>query len=103
MAKPYCYFLAPILLTPLACGLKITVDFDEVTSTIVMEDGGRFRLEPPGSADFDLSVIAAGVCVCLAALAAGLTMGLMSLDDFQMHIIMESDPNDCRTGALRAK
>jgi len=36
-------------------------------------------------------------CVCCAALAAGLTMGLVSLDPMQLHIVLETKKSDCHT------
>ena len=36
-------------------------------------------------------------CVCFAALAAGLTMGLVGIAPIQLEIILNSDPHDCRS------
>ena len=90
-----------------------SAEFDDL-GRIVLEDGSVFervenpygtprRLEEtlaePGTPQFTLCIVMTLVCVSLAALAAGLTMGMTSLDPFQMEIIMEANPEDCRDGA----
>lgn len=50
---------------------------------------GRFR--------FWFAAVSATVCVLLAALAAGLTMGLVSLSDFDMRLLLVTRTDDCST------
>lgn len=42
-------------------------------------------------------VLAVGLCIAGSALAAGLTLGLLSLDQFDMLVLLETDPEHCDT------
>ena len=55
------------------------------------------ELDPVGSPSFYLSIAAAFVCVVVAALAAGLTVGLVSIDPFDLQVILETALDDCET------
>merc|ERR1719253_211827 len=58
--------------------------------------------EKPGTSAFYWNVALACACVCMAALAAGLTMGLVSLDPFEVTVILKSEETD-RTRDLDKK
>ena len=57
----------------------------------------RPDLDPPGSPEFWFNAAAALVCVLVAALAAGLTVGLVSIDPFDLQVILETNPDDCES------
>ena len=61
------------------------------------------QLEPVGSPEFYAAVISAFLCVLIAALAAGLTVGLVSIDPFDLEVILETSLDDCETEEERAK
>lgn len=52
------------------------------------------ELTPVGSPEFYQNVVCSLVCVMLAALAAGLTMGLVSLEKMDMEIIVKTEEKD---------
>lgn len=43
---------------------------------------------------FTACVIMVVLCICSAALAAGLTLGLVSLDSFGLHVLLATEPGD---------
>ena len=53
------------------------------------------------TATYAFHVLCTVVCILFAALAAGLTMGLVSLDSFDMKILMEANEADCLTESER--
>ncbi len=53
--------------------------------------------EIPMDGSFAFHVVMTVLCVMCAALAAGLTMGLVSLEPFDMQILMEASVDDCLT------
>jgi len=55
------------------------------------------------SARFWISVSCAVLCICGAALAAGLTMGLVSLSDFDMQLLMATQLSDCTSDVDRER
>lgn len=56
---------------------------------------------PPFSNEWWVLVAAAAGCVSVAALAAGLTMGMVGLDPFQLSVINHADLNDTKDAAER--
>jgi len=50
--------------------------------------------DPPGTPGFTQNCCMAGVCVIFAAMAAGLTMGLVSLEPMEMEIIVKTKDKD---------
>ena len=67
-------------------------------STAAPHAGGECApdLYPFGSEDFWLMALATLCCVLFAGIAAGLTMGLVSLDILELRILIETDERDCR-------
>ena len=57
------------------------------------------ELLPFGSTGFWISCAGVAGCVCVAALAAGLTMGLVGIEPFRLEILLEARDEDCRTQA----
>lgn len=57
---------------------------------------------PPDPAFYENAGLAVA-CVCFAALAAGLTMGLVSIEPMQLQIILGTDPSDCNTDLERTE
>jgi len=55
-------------------------------------------LEPVGSFEFYLNASLAFCCVCVAGMAAGLTMGLLAIEPFRLQILLESRVEDCTSG-----
>ena len=53
------------------------------------------------SSDYAFHVFCTFACILFAGLAAGLTMGLVSLDPFDMKILMEANEADCLTEVER--
>jgi len=51
-------------------------------------------LDPPGSPEFYRHCVCAFCCVVLAALAAGLTMGMVSIEPMEMTIIVNTEDKD---------
>src|SRR4051812_30465997 len=64
---------------------------------------GLSRPDHPENAVEAASVLGAFLSVLGAATAAGLTMGLMSLDSLDLLVITESDPEDCKDDKERAE
>lgn len=58
---------------------------------------GSEELLPFGSTGFWISSGGVLGCVCVAALAAGLTMGLVGIEPFRLEILLEARDEDCRT------
>ncbi|KAH9246684.1 hypothetical protein BASA81_015733 [Batrachochytrium salamandrivorans] len=54
-------------------------------------------LFPPGTYEFYRALISTIVCVVGAALAAGLTMGLISLNEMDLLILLETREEECET------
>ena len=54
-------------------------------------------LAPLYSGEWWVSAGCAFACVCIAALAAGLTVGLVSIDPFDLQVILETDEDDMET------
>uniref|UniRef100_A0A7S2WRZ5 CNNM transmembrane domain-containing protein n=1 Tax=Mucochytrium quahogii TaxID=96639 RepID=A0A7S2WRZ5_9STRA len=57
--------------------------------------GEESHLAEPGSFEFYLNAGLALGCVCLAALAAGLTMGMVAIEGFRLQILLETKEEDC--------
>jgi metal transporter CNNM len=85
---------------------RVEVDFDPISSTISYN--GRTYVDadvqPAGesvirrrTATYAFHVFCTVMCILFAALAAGLTMGLVSLEPFDMKILMEANEADCLT------
>lgn len=53
------------------------------------------ELAKPGSWEFYLNIGLAAGCVVLAALAAGLTIGLVAIEPFRLQILLETQEEDC--------
>ncbi|GBG33163.1 Metal transporter CNNM2 [Hondaea fermentalgiana] len=64
-----------------------------------MED--NVGLEPVGSWEFFVNAGLALGCVCLAALAAGLTMGLVAIEPFRLQILLETKEEHCTSRRQR--
>ena len=75
----------------------------DTTSDIVHFNGGLYRREVSlgGENSFAVNLFFAFICVLAAALASGLTMGLVSIDPLDMKIILETNEEDCSTDAER--
>jgi metal transporter CNNM len=58
-------------------------------------------LYPPGSWDFWITLLSTCVCIIGAATAAGLTMGLISLDEMDLAVLLEANEADCRSESER--
>lgn len=56
---------------------------------------------PIGSEEFDFNLGMAVLCVVCAALAAGLTMGMVSLEPLDMELLITQDPEDLETEQQR--
>ena len=56
---------------------------------------------PPLTREWFMLMGCAGGCVCTAALAAGLTMGMLSIEPFSLHLTEATDLADCATPELR--
>eukprot|EP01012_Entosiphon_sulcatum_P002698 TRINITY_DN1060_c0_g1_i1.p1 TRINITY_DN1060_c0_g1~~TRINITY_DN1060_c0_g1_i1.p1 ORF type:complete len:512 (+),score=85.88 TRINITY_DN1060_c0_g1_i1:28-1536(+) len=55
-----------------------------------------------GSVAWYGNAAAAVLCVICAALAAGLTMGLVSVDPFELHVLLNTQPSECPDPVERA-
>ena len=60
-------------------------------------------LVPMFSTEWWVSAGCAFACVCIAALAAGLTVGLVSIDPFDLQVILETEEADMETDEEREK
>ena len=58
---------------------------------------------PPLTREWFILMGCAGGCVCTAALAAGLTMGMLSIEPFSLHLTEATDLADCATPELRRR
>eukprot|EP01029_Cantina_marsupialis_P015053 TRINITY_DN329_c1_g1_i1.p1 TRINITY_DN329_c1_g1~~TRINITY_DN329_c1_g1_i1.p1 ORF type:complete len:491 (-),score=129.51 TRINITY_DN329_c1_g1_i1:265-1737(-) len=58
---------------------------------------GEEDLDVKWHSQFYIHCLLAAVCVVMAALAAGLTMGLLSLDALSLKIVQETDVRDCQS------
>jgi hypothetical protein len=68
------------------------------TSSYVYSGKPQFEVKDiPVDGSFAFHVLMTLLCVLCAALAAGLTMGLVSLEPFDMQILMEASVDDCLT------
>jgi metal transporter CNNM len=61
------------------------------------------QLIPPGKPAFYKMAFMAFVCVSFAALAAGLTMGLVSIESMEMEMILKSDDKDMKSAQDKAQ
>jgi metal transporter CNNM len=76
--------------------------YEHDTDTIHL-NGGLYRREVSlaGDNSYAVNLFFTVICVIAAALASGLTMGLVSIDPFDMQIILEASESDCATDAER--
>ena len=61
------------------------------------------ELAPLYSGEWWISAGCAFACVCIAALAAGLTVGLVSIDPFDLQVILETEEADMETEEEQAQ
>jgi len=94
---------AAILLLLLVCA-SLAASFVSAAPSVfnlVKEKGINYAVEEepvaPGSTAFWVNASIALLCVIMAALAAGLTMGMVSIDPLQMEVVLETDEADCAT------
>lgn len=66
-------------------------------------DAGEGAFMPPFTEEWWTYTLTAIGCITVAALAAGLTMGMVGLDPFQLSVISHADPDDCLDPKLRAQ
>ncbi|EER16802.1 conserved hypothetical protein [Perkinsus marinus ATCC 50983] len=81
----------------------VTAKFNPTTNEIVYNN---ISFEGPKILDhshYVFNTIMTVICVICAALASGLTMGLVSLDDFDLRILMESSEEDVPDPADKAE
>ncbi|KAF4745629.1 hypothetical protein FOZ63_007833, partial [Perkinsus olseni] len=81
----------------------VTAKFNPETNQIVYNDVKFAGPEVLDHTHFAFNTIMTVVCVVCAALASGLTMGLVSLDDFDLRILMESSEDDVPDPADKAE
>ena len=55
---------------------------------------------PFGETQWWVNAAMSVVCVLIASIAAGLTMGLVSIDEFQLMVLMESRPEESENAAM---
>lgn len=76
-------------------------DANSTTPTpITTTDTTSFGEEPApevGSKEWYTNLGISCVCIVTAGMAAGLTMGLVSIDSFQLHIVIEAELDDCKS------
>ena len=83
----------------------IEAEYDDLTGRIVFEDRvytnyveaatGSVSPWARQSDTYSFHVVCTIICILFAALAAGLTMGLVSLEPFDMKILIEANEADC--------
>jgi len=78
-----------------------SITYDGMTFTHYHEAGRASPWTPPDNDSYVFHLICTFVCILTAALAAGLTMGLVSLEPFDMKILMEANEDDCTTDEER--
>lgn len=84
---------------------KVEVDWNPETGVLVFEGVTYTQYFEPVAASairrktatYAFHVFCTIICIVFAALAAGLTMGLVSLEPFDMKILMEANEDDCTT------
>ena len=97
--------LAGFAVVVFACAETIEADWDPETDTLTYNGGTYTKYFEPISesalrrrtATYAFHVFCTIVCIIFAGLAAGLTMGLVSLEPFDMKILMEANEVDCLT------
>ena len=80
----------------------VEAQYDVDTDTLHL-NGGMYRREVSlaGDNSFGVNVFFSVLCVIAAALASGLTMGLVSIEPFDMQIILQASESDCATDSER--
>ena len=86
--------------------LKDTLDADRACALLADEFAGRRSLREEGFAPFDdvqdyVNLLGTAACIVAAALAAGLTMGIVSLDATELRIMLRTaSPSERRHAAV---
>lgn len=73
----------------------------ELPAEVLRERATEAEDLPMFSEEWWIHVACAVVCVCSAAMAAGLTMGLMSLDEFDMELLLETKAEETEDKIVR--
>mmetsp|Transcript_96095 Transcript_96095/g.277529 ORF Transcript_96095/g.277529 Transcript_96095/m.277529 type:complete len:604 (-) Transcript_96095:119-1930(-) len=85
----------PAPLSPALCAARVR-HLEALVAKLELElqAASQERLEAPGTKAFYRHAFLAFVCVAMAALAAGLTMGLVSIEPMEMKIIVNTEDKD---------
>jgi metal transporter CNNM len=96
---------------PTALSRKVEAELDDLTGELVFNDVRYYPYveSMAGSVSpwnrqadtYTFHVVCTIICILFAALAAGLTMGLVSLEPFDMKILIEANEADCLSDVER--
>ena len=95
-------FLVLVVVSVAYCEEFVQAVYDS-SNDILHFNGGAYRREVSLGDDqsFAVNLFFTFLCVLAAALASGLTMGLVSIEPFDMQIIMQANEADCPTESER--
>ena len=100
------FFVLLVLQIGVIAAESVSVDYDSTSDSIQFNGQTYVRYSEAASdpmmsqrrsATYAFHVVCTLACILFAALAAGLTMGLVSLEPFDMKILMEANEADCLT------
>ena len=94
-----------LVFVPIALGRMVEAELDDLTGELIYQDTRYYPTveSMAGSVSpwnrqantYTFHVVCTIICILFAALAAGLTMGLVSLEPFDMKILIEANEADC--------